>query len=299
MSTGTLSPEGSTRAASRRRGWLAANVAAVAVGLFATYLLVRPETTVVSDGPYRLGAASQSELTEVAGLRTFFGHQSVGQNIIDAIPAIYASQDTPSPTIVESSTPLQASGGYLQHAFIGTNGDPLGKIADFDRIMRSGVASQIDVAAMKFCYIDFNESTDVDQVFNFYQETLGRLSKDYPNVTFLYITVPLTTERSLVTRVKDRLGLSDFNPPADNVIREKFNRKVRAEYSDSGRLFDIAAAQSTSDGIRTLRSYDGAEYYAMESSLASDLGHLNESGATAIGSAFLEAVAQAHASGTQ
>lgn len=298
MSTGTLSPEGSTRAAGRRRGWLAAAAAAVAVGLVAAYMLVRPETTVVRDASYSTGVASQAQLADVAKLRIFFGHQSVGQNIIEAIPNIYAAQDVPGPTIVQSSAPIEMSGGYLQHAFVGTNGDPLSKISDFDRIMRSGIAGRVEVAAMKFCYIDFNEDTDVDQVFSHYQDTIERLSGDYPNVTFMYITVPLTTERSLVTRTKARLGLSDFNPPADNVVRERFNQKVRAEYSGTGRLFDIAAAQSSSGGIRTLRIYDGADYYSMESALASDLGHLNQTGATVIGSAFLEAIAQAHASNT-
>lgn len=296
MSTGTLSPEGSTRATGRRRGWLAATAAAVAVGLVAAYMLVRPETTVVRGASYSTGVASQAQLAEVARLRIFFGHQSVGQNIVEAIPSIYAAQDVPGPAIVQSSAPVELPGGYLQHAFIGTNGDPLSKISAFDRIMRSGVASRVEVAAMKFCYIDFNEGTDVDQVFTEYQDTIERLSEDYPNVTFMYITVPLTTERSLVTRAKARLGLSDFNPPADNVVRERFNQKVRAEYSGTGRLFDIAAAQSSIDGSRTLRSYDGAEYYSMETALASDLGHLNQTGATVIGSAFLGAIAQARAS---
>lgn len=296
MSTGRPSPEGRTQLEGRRRGWLAAAAAAIAVGLVAVYVLIRPETTVVRDVSYRTEAPTQAQLADVARMRIFFGHQSVGQNIIEAIPDLYAAQNVPGPAIVESSAPIQMPGGYFQHALIGTNGDPLGKVSEFDRIMRSGVAGRVDMAAMKFCYIDFNEGTDVGQVFNVYKDTLERLSADYPNVTFMYVTVPLTTERSFVTRAKARLGLSDFNSPADNVVREKFNERVRGEYAGTGRLFDIAAAQSAEDGVRALRNYGGADYYAMEASLASDLGHLNHTGATAIGSTFLEAIAQARES---
>lgn len=295
MSTQTLSPHGGmdSKGRGRKRIWKALAASVSIAGLVISYTLIRPETTVVEEESYDTTTASRGQLTDVTKLRIFFGHQSVGQNIIDAIPGIYSAAGVSGPTIVESSTPQTMSGGYIEHAHIGTNGDPLGKVAEFDRIMRSGIANEVEVAAMKLCYVDFNGSTDVQEVFDGYRDTLAGLERDYPNVTFMHLTVPLTAERDWVKRVKSRLGLSDYYSPYENVIREQFNAKIRAEYSDTGRLFDIAAAQSTVDGTRVLRSYGGANYYSMAEPLSSDLGHLNPEGAALVGSAFLASIAQA------
>lgn len=293
MITQTLSPHEKPPVKTRKPLWIALVAGVLVVGLAAAYVLIRPETTVVREEANQTAAASPTELEEVSELRTFFGHQSVGQNIVDAIPGIYAATGLSAPNLIESSTALAGSGGYIQHAYLGTNGDPLGKIAEFDRIMRSGVADQVDVAAMKLCYIDFDGSTDVDRVFTAYRDTLAGLERDYPNVTFVYMTAPLTADRGMVKRVKVRLGIDDSYSPADNVVREAFNEKIRAQYSQTGQMFDIAGAQSTVDGSRALRSFDSANYYAMEDSLASDLGHLNQHGSAVVGSAFLAAVAQA------
>lgn len=299
MSTPTLTPQNDTGSKRHARGriWTALAASVVAMGLLAWYITIRPESTVVRDEPYEVGTTTSDQLARLADLRIFFGHQSVGQNIIDAIPSIYAAARVDAPTIVESATPLPMPGGYIQHAHIGTNGDPIGKIAEFDRIMRSGVADNVDVAAMKLCYIDLEGKVDVEAVFTSYRDTLTALERDYPNVTFIYLTAPLTTERDWVKRLKARLGVSDYYPPSDNVIREEFNEKIRSEYAPTGRLFDIAAVQSTVDGTRALRNYDDADYYSMEESLSSDLGHLNTDGAAIVGSAFLASIAQADPAG--
>lgn len=276
-----------------RTTWLTATASLAVMGLVAVYLLVRSETSVISQESYQIGGVTDQQLADVATLRVFFAHQSVGQNIIDAIPAIYSASPGGAPDIVVGEEPQSSSGGFIQHVLVGTNGDPIGKIREFDRIMRGGLAANLDVAALKLCYIDFSSATDVDAVFESYSSTMAALQRDYPEVSFLYFTAPITTDRGVVKRVKARLGLDDSLSPMDNVARESFNSKVRDRYEGTGQLFDIAAIQSTSEGTRSLKSYDGAAYYAMEDEFASDPGHLNPDGAIVIGRAFLEAVAAA------
>src|SRR5699024_6444825 len=80
--------------------------------------------------PYRPPTASTEQLHTVSQARVFFAHQSVGKNIIDGVPHVYAAHDLPTP---EFTRLAQASPeDNLLEVQIGQNGDPLGKIEEFD-----------------------------------------------------------------------------------------------------------------------------------------------------------------------
>lgn len=198
---------------SSQRRWRLA-VLAVAIlgvaGLAIAYTLIRPER-VVRQEAYAVPVASTDQLRELARTRVFFAHQSVGVNILDAVPGLYEEAGLEAPAIVESDQ--IESGPRIQHVRIGTNGDPLGKIAQFDALMRSGIAAETDVAVFKFCYVDFHDGDDVTEVFTTYRDTMAALEADFPDVTFIYATVPLTTERGPLGRVKGRLGEGTTSGP--------------------------------------------------------------------------------------
>lgn len=243
--------------------------------------------------PFETPAATTADLEAVAGSRVFFGHKSVGYNILDAIPAVYDSEDVAAPTVVESRESPSAPG--IVHTAIGENGHPLEKIAEFDRIMRDGMADAVDVAIVKLCYVDFREGrVDVDEVFTTYRDTLAALARDYPATAFVAATSPLTTERGPLGKVKAALGRGDTLGPEHNVVRQRFNALLRAEYTEPGTLFDIAAVQSTdASGERVSYERDGDAYYAMDTAYASDPGHLNPTGAEVAASAFVAVLADA------
>jgi hypothetical protein len=275
------------------KGWLSAAAVVGVLGLVGSYVLVRPGSVVRTE-TYEVPAVSAEQLQTFGGLKVFFGHQSVGRNMLDALPTVYATTGIEAPAIVESEAASASTGGYVQHVNIGENGDPLGKLAEFDRLIRGGVGEVVDVAVFKFCYVDFHEGDDVDEIFGAYKATLAALERDYPDVTFVYTSVPLTTERGPLGRVKGRLGFGDKLGPEHNVVREQLNSKIRAEYADTGLLFDIAAIQSsTSEGERLLRTFGGSEYYAMDGNLSSDPGHLNTAGAALVAGALVATVADA------
>ncbi|MGN0065014.1 MAG: hypothetical protein ACI379_12300 [Nocardioides sp.] len=265
-----------------------------AVGAGALFLLGAILWVSPADGDaYETPVASTDDLRAVAGHRVFFAHKSVGYNIVDALPGVYEDAGLEAPRLDESRE--APAGPALVHVANGENGDPLGKIAEFDRTMRAGMADEVDVAVLKLCYVDFREGeVDVDEVFAAYRETLAALSRDYPEVAFVAATSPLTTERGPMGKVRAALGRGDTLGPEHNVVRERFNVLMRAEYTEPGTLFDIAAVQSTdADGDRVAYERDGSRYYAMDSTLASDPGHLNAAGGRVAASAFLATVAQA------
>jgi hypothetical protein len=282
-----------------RKVVLAAVGGVMVVGLVSGYVLARPESKLLRTEAYDVASATPAQLERVANLRMFFGHQSVGGNILSATPDVFAAAGVAGPEIVESEDPAAAFGPVILHSSIGRNGDPLGKIAEFDRVIRSGMGDSVDVATFKLCYVDIRAGDDINTVFEAYRDTLSALERDYPDVTFLYVTVPLTTEfggplERAKRRVKDILGRDNRFVPAHNVAREEFNALIRAEFGDSGRLFDIAAVQSTGvHGNRQVRSHAGSVYFAMEDVHASDPGHLNPDGGAIVASAFLATVADA------
>ncbi len=238
-------------------------------------------------------AGITADLTTVAATRVFFGHQSVGMNILDGVRAVYAAQGVPAPPIREDAAPAGASGGFIDQVFIGENENPGLKISDFAARLRAGLGQRVDVAMMKFCYVDVTSGTDVNGLFAQYRTTMAALAREFPKVTFVYATVPLTTEPGLLGKAKQLVSGSGGSA-ADNAARERLNALIRHEYAAGGHLFDLAAAESTApDGSRVSGTYQGQRYYALDSGYASDSGHLNATGARAVATAWLQAVARA------
>jgi hypothetical protein len=237
---------------------------------------------------------TKDDLAKAARTKVFFGHQSVGMNVLDGVPDIYAAHAMEAPAIEEGGAPPGGDGGFVDHAFVGENRKPFLKIQDFDIKMRSGLGHQVDVAMMKFCYVDVTSDTDVDALFATYRETTASLARDYPNVTFVGVTVPLTTEQQgQLSKLKSRLTGSSLYGPAENASREQLNALIRREYAGR-RLFDLATVESTApDGSRTTGTYQGQQYFRLYDGYASDYGHLNGEGARAAATAWLQAIAQA------
>jgi hypothetical protein len=241
-------------------------------------------------------AITTADLTVMARTRVFFSHFSVGMNVLDAVPGVYADHGVSAPPIEQGRAEPGPNGGFIADKFIGEDVE-LPQLEDFDRTMRGGMGRQVDVALMNFCWSDIFSDTDVDALFARYRDTMAALERDFPNVTFIHVTVPLTTEPGLFTELKTRLktllGRRDVRGQPANVARERFNALIRGEYA--GRhLFDLAAIESTKpDGTRVSGRYDDQGYFALYDGYASDMAHLNAVGAKLAATAFLEAIAQA------
>jgi hypothetical protein len=273
---------------------VAAVVAVVALVLAAVVMADRwREEKSISIQGNVASAITTANLTAVARTRVFFGHQSVGMNVLDAVPGVYADHGVSAPPIEQGRAEASPNGGFIAHQFIGENNKPLLKIEDFDHTMRGGMGRQVDVALMKFCYVDITTRTDVDALFARYRDTMAALERDFPKVTFIHVTVPLTTEPRFISKLKTLVGGGHRFGQAENVARERLNALIRGEYA--GRhLFDLAAIESTKpDGTRVSGRYDNQGYFALYDGYASYMGHLNEVGSKIAATAFLDAIAQA------
>ena len=225
-----------------------------------------------------------AELREAAGQRVFIGHMSIGWNLLDGLDRLYADKDVAQARVVQVTVDdpvpeVPAGQGAVIHAEIGVNGDPMGKLANFDAVMRSGLADQVDVAMVKLCYTDVTAATDVDRLFAAYRQTLDDLQRDHPDVRFIHATVPLTAAPSGVKQHLKVLVRGD-----DNDARERFNDLVREAYADDD-LFDIAAVEST--------AADGTRLATLAPGWADpDRQHLNPAGSTVLAARFLDVLTQ-------
>jgi hypothetical protein len=73
-------------------------------------------------------AIATEDLTAVAHTRVVFGHQSVGMNVLNAVPGVHADNGVSAPPIEQGRTEPGANGGFIAHQFIGENGKPLLKL---------------------------------------------------------------------------------------------------------------------------------------------------------------------------
>lgn len=270
-----------------RRAVILAVVAVSLVALTGTYTLMRLSSP--SAAPYEPPTATPEVLNAVGDARVLFAHQSVGGNILSGVPAVYARHGLSAPEFVELSEATPADN--LVHLRIGENGDPLGKIEAFDSLIRGGLGDDLDVAVLKLCYQDVRGGADVNAVFSAYRDTLAQLEQDYPDVTFVAATVPLQVKRGPLGVVKAWVGKGDHLGAEHNAAREELNGLLRAEYADTGRLFDVASIESTTEGgDRVTGRHRGEVYFALDKGYAADPGHLNAAGSAVAAEGFLAVV---------
>lgn len=224
---------------------------------------------------------SDGELERAADQRVFFGHMSVGNNIISGMRSVYAEHGVAPPRFVEADVgevPGVGEGGAFVHTLIGENRHPYRKLDNFEAMLRAGLAEQVDVALVKFCYIDLRWDSDVDRLFDEYKQTMDELEADYPDVRFVHVTAPLTTgPYGIKDHIKQVIGRND------NANRERYNERLREVYGD-GQLLDLAALEGTApDGTRKGELYGG---------YSSDGAHLNETGASLAAVQFVKMLNQ-------
>lgn len=224
-------------------------------------------------------------LRRVAEKRIFFGHQSVGRDLLEGVRRIFASRPGVRFPIVESSDPAVFDRPALAHARIGRNRDPVSKCDAFAAILERGLGERADIAFFKFCYVDIGPGTQGEALARKYRDTLRGLSARFPRTRFLPVTAPLTCpgRRGLFGRLIARLpGRGDANPE-----RARFNERLREDFMGEGPLFDLALAESTApDGTRAVSPRD-ATVPILYPGYTDDGGHLNGAGRAAVALSLL------------
>lgn len=223
---------------------------------------------------------SNSSWEKLSQKKIYFGHQSVGFNIIEGIKDLMKENPQIKLNIVETSEPEALNNPLFAHSRVGSNMDPKSKTDAFASLMDKGTGDKADIAFFKFCYVDITGQTDVQEVFSRYKETLARLRAKYPKTSFVHVTVPLGTSiATWKTRIKTLIGKKDIWEYDGNIRKNEFNDLLRKEYSGKEPIFDLAYAESTfPDGRRSTFIKAGKTYYSMVPEYTYDDGHLNETG---------------------
>jgi hypothetical protein len=215
------------------------------------------------------------DLRTLAGVRIFFGHHSVGRDILDGVRHIAAH--------------LQCRVG-VESAPLAENGDPLGKIADFEM---HAVRGACDVAVMKLCYADFCPDTNIDALVDAYSRSVSRIRAARPGIVIVHTTPPLHSRQiDLRARVNRTLGRIVWEDGA-NKKRLELGEELRAAFPRDP-FFDIGRVESTKpDGTRELHPVDDRLVPMLWPGYTIDGGHLNMLGRRVAARAFVHALANA------
>lgn len=233
---------------------------------------------------------------KLAGKKIFFGHQSVGYNIIDGIADILNERDYIKLNIIEAREPSAFNQPVFAHSQVGMNTKPFSKIKRFVEIMDSGVGSKVDIAFFKFCYVDIMRDSNPQEIFGGYCTALDGLKDRYPNTKFLHITVPIRsvpkgTKKYLKQTVKLLIGKPGFFE--DNMMRQNYNDLLRNAYSKTGLFFDLAHVEAVSSSGFGCYVQKGTErIYVMAPEYTEDGGHLNSLGRKKVGEQLLIILAE-------
>jgi len=240
--------------------------------LFMTTLLALATSVHAADGALR------ADLELLAAKRIYFAHQSVGANILEGLGQL--SRDAGAAVrIVQTARAAELPAGTFGHFFVPENGEPLKKLANFEAALGSG--SKADIALIKFCYVDFDASTDPSALFARYQATIAELRARNPHTVFVHVTAPLTTAQTGFKALAKRLlGRAPYGT-IENVRRAQYNELLRHAYAGREPFFDLARLESTApDGSAVSVEWQGRIVPAMAGAYTDDGGHLNQTGET-------------------
>lgn len=243
-------------------------------------------------------------ITEAASLKVYFEHASVGQDIVgdsDAESSTGTDNDGSGDCgfrslFLQDDRFLcdrmsyfyndEGSGGestdpgwFTTHSGLLSlrrqNPAPSVKVDNFVARLDGDMTSAVDVAMLKFCYIDVDEYSTKVPVTNglaFANALIGdieALESAHTGLVIPYWTMPLQTDRSFAAR-------------------DAFNARIRAYCESNGRwLLDIADIQShlTTDATEAPRLVTG--YEAMYPAYATDDGgHLSDAGKLKLAKAY-------------
>jgi len=222
---------------------------------------------------------SAEMLERISNKRIFFGHKSVGYNIVEGIQEI-KEKDARFERIAVFELGLEEGAAFdrpgIYHRQNGKNNFPKGKCDAFKQFLtENDIGSRLDIAFFKFCYVDFAPDTNVADIFNYYVETVESIKALFPNLKIVHVTAPLMAHRWGGRSILRNLTKGD----RANVVRNEFNRMLIYKYGNSETIYDLAALESTyPDGKREGFTQNGNQYYSLIRGYTHDGGHLNATG---------------------
>jgi len=222
-----------------------------------------------------LDEQTRKDLVTVAAHRVYFGHHSVGRNILDGVASLAK----------EAGVAVA-----LQEGPVGQNQDPASKFVDFER---EALARDVEVAVVKLCYVDFTPTTDAAALMKLYRGMVERVQTKKPALKILHVTPPLYARPTdFKSQAKRALGRELWEEQA-NLRRLEFADGQKATWAPDT-IFDLATVESTvPGGGRELHLVGNRQVPMLWPGYTDDGGHLNAAGQRVAAKAFLRALARA------
>jgi hypothetical protein len=217
-----------------------------------------------------------TEKSKVKDWNTIFMHQSVGGDLEDGA--------NNNGIKFEYFDLNEKPKGLSGNVFSVSNGDPIGKIAEFKKNALAHKAT-LKIAIFKFGYADITDG-NIEQVKTAYKGLIDDLRSQITDVKFVHITPPLV----YITTKDD-----------GNAAKMKIAQWMRDTFRDKDSIFDLQEVESDNgacnlNGVWTIcnkyRSTASCPSKSQGIDAPEGQGHLCESAATRISKAFLYSIYQ-------
>jgi acetyltransferase-like isoleucine patch superfamily enzyme len=244
----------------------------------------------------QMASTSTTEITGLERLRktkVFFGHQSVGANILEGIRELSDDDPRLSLEVTRADSPGSVSTPALVEASIGRNFDPQSKADAFVAALRDGLGPDGGIALYKYCYLDVRQDTDIDALFGSYKRAVETVRAAHPEITLVHVTIPLTVDEGRLRRLA-KAALGKPTSRDLNVKRNAYNQLIRQTFSARDALFDLARVESTRlDGTRSYFRNGDDTVYTLAAQYTDDGGHLNRLGRSSAARELLRVLSEA------
>jgi hypothetical protein len=216
--------------------------------------------------------------------KIFFGHQSVGYDIMNGIKDVMDERPHIELNLLEAKNTNGSGAPAFVHAAVGRNCDPKSKVSEFQELLDAGLGKETDIAFVKFCFVDLLPGSAADTIFDDYRRAMADLKQRFPRTTFVHVTVPLTSDekgiKGVFKKTKDIIkSILGKTNAYDNTSRNMFNSRMRKEYQGREPVFDLAAIEATyPDGRQLVNDRHGIRHYSLIPEYTNDGGHLNKLG---------------------
>ena len=209
----------------------------------------------------------------VAGRTIYFGHQSVGRDLIAGIKRLN-HDGAIGLSLIQTEDPTSLTGPAFVHFLAGSNRDYASKNAALLRLLKTRKQADEAIVLLKYCYVDIGGDLDPDTLFSAYCEMMETIQSEYPDVTVVHSTIPLTTVESVF-----RAGANQImgRPTLRNasIARHRYNELLRTEFGGTQPIFDLARVEATRpDGTLAGFMSRGSLVETLASENTYDGGHL-------------------------
>ena len=235
---------------------------------------------------------------KLAQKKIYFGHHSVGNNILEGINDLLNEHEYITLNVVKTNNLTDFDGPIFAHSSVGRNLDPNSKMEGFRDIVDSGVGEKVDIAFFKFCFVDVRRDANPRGIFSRYRALMEDLESRYPNTYFLHVTVPLTspprvTKGRLKEFVKVLIGKPKTGDMEANLKRQQYNLLLTDAYSKTGNVFDLALIESVNpSGFKSYFDKNTEKVSVLAPEYTDDGGHLNDQGKKTLAEQLLVTLAE-------